>query len=85
MKQCQSCGMAMARDPEGGGTRADGTRTQEYCSFCYRDGEFLQPRISAHQMQKRSRQQMRDQGTWAPLAWLFARQIPHLKRWDRTA
>lgn len=31
-KNCQSCGMPMARDEHGGGTEADGSKSMMYCS-----------------------------------------------------
>ncbi len=39
-KMCESCGMPMKNDPQGGGTNADGTRNPNYCSYCYADGKF---------------------------------------------
>jgi len=39
---CQSCGMPLSKDPDGGGTNTDGTRSQTYCSFCYENGAFVQ-------------------------------------------
>ena len=33
--KCQSCGMPLKSDPGGGGTNADGTHSDEYCSYCY--------------------------------------------------
>ena len=40
MKFCQSCGMPLTDDVLG--TNADGSRIEEYCMYCYRDGKFLQ-------------------------------------------
>ncbi len=42
MKQrfCQSCGMPLTDDVLG--TNADGTRNENYCIYCYKDGKFLQ-------------------------------------------
>ena len=37
-KFCQSCGMPMKKDPEGGGTNADGSKSPDYCSYCFRNG-----------------------------------------------
>ena len=31
-KNCQSCGMPMKRDPQRGGTNADGSKSTMYCS-----------------------------------------------------
>lgn len=36
---CQSCGMPMAPSAEYG-TEADGGKSADYCSYCYRDGKF---------------------------------------------
>ena len=39
-KFCQSCGMPLSKDPNGGGTNADGTKNTSYCSYCYQNGSF---------------------------------------------
>lgn len=39
--QCQSCGMLLEQDSDKG-TEADGTKSQEYCTFCYQHGKFTQ-------------------------------------------
>jgi hypothetical protein len=36
---CQSCGMPMTK-PEEFGTTAGGWRQNDYCTHCYKDGEF---------------------------------------------
>ncbi len=46
---CQSCVMPMEK-PEDFGTEADGSRNEEYCRFCYRDGGFTDPDITMEQM-----------------------------------
>ena len=38
-KFCQSCAMPMA-DDELYGTNADGTKNEDYCIYCFKDGEF---------------------------------------------
>ena len=38
MKFCQSCGMPLS--PEVLGTNADGSKSDEYCIYCYKDGAF---------------------------------------------
>ena len=35
---CQSCGMPLSDDILG--TNSDGSRNQEYCTYCYKDGAF---------------------------------------------
>ena len=40
MKFCQSCGMPL--NDQVLGTNADGSKNEEYCMYCYKDGKFLQ-------------------------------------------
>lgn len=37
---CQSCAMPMESD-DLLGTNKDGSLNQEYCKYCYKDGEFI--------------------------------------------
>ena len=37
---CQSCGMPLTEEILG--TNADGSKNEDYCMYCYRDGKFLQ-------------------------------------------
>jgi hypothetical protein len=37
---CQSCGMPLSRDELGGGTNADGSRSTEYYSHCFRAADL---------------------------------------------
>ena len=39
VKICQSCGMPM-ESSEDFGTNNDGSKSKEYCQFCWQDGEF---------------------------------------------
>ena len=39
-KFCQSCGMPLTEEVLG--TNADGTKNEDYCMYCYKDGKFLQ-------------------------------------------
>ena len=38
---CQSCGMPMDT-PELFGTNADGSKNEDYCTYCFKDGKFTQ-------------------------------------------
>ncbi len=40
MKFCQSCGMPMTEEHIHG-TEEDGTRSKDYCSYCYQGGKFV--------------------------------------------
>lgn len=39
MKFCQSCGMPLQQD-EHFGSNADGSKNEEYCVYCFKDGAF---------------------------------------------
>ena len=39
MNICQSCSMPLRSDKDLG-TNADGSKNQDYCHFCYKDGKF---------------------------------------------
>lgn len=38
MKFCQSCGMPL--NDEVLGSNADGSKNEDYCCYCYKDGKF---------------------------------------------
>ena len=82
---CQSCGMPLSKDPLGGGTNADGTRTTEYCSRCYHKGAFTQPDITAEQMQALVEGKLRTMHFPGFLARRFAKEVPTLRRWKNGA
>ena len=79
---CQSCGMPMVKDPENGGTNGDGSKSTDYCSYCYRNGAFTSTEIkTAADMQAFCVAKLKQMGTPALMAWFFTRSIPKLKRW----
>ena len=80
---CQSCDMPMSKDPQGGGRNNDGTLSDEYCSFCFEDGVFTFQGNDVRDFQKMVVNEMVRKGWWRPVAWLFTRRIPSLKRWKR--
>lgn len=82
---CQSCGMPLSRDAQGGGTEADGSRSAEYCSHCYQGGAFTQPDMTAAQMVERVRAKLT--GMYLPpnAVERAVREIPGLKRWKDDA
>ena len=80
-KNCQSCGMPMSRDEQGGGSNADGSRSTMYCSHCWANGKFALPDLTVEQMQDRVRAKLKEFGIPGPLAWFFTRKVPKLARW----
>jgi hypothetical protein len=79
-KICESCGMPMSKDPQGGGTNADGTRNERYCSYCYREGAFTFTG-PVKEFQELCRRMMVDSGMSGFKAWLFSRGMKRLPRW----
>lgn len=41
MKFCQCCGMPMGETDELYGTEKDGSKSADYCRYCYQDGDFV--------------------------------------------
>ena len=82
---CQSCGMPLSKDPLGGGTNADGSRTAEYCSHCYMKGAFTQPDITVGEMKTLVEGKLRSMHFPGFLARRFAKDVPALRRWRSRA
>lgn len=80
---CQSCGMPLKKDPQGGGSEADGTRSVLYCSLCYADGRFTSDITDVREFQRMVMAKMIENGWKKPLAWLFTRNIRRLGRWRK--
>ena len=83
MAICQSCGMPLRHDPEGGGTEADGRRSQLYCSLCYGNGAFHFPGDDVRAFQSMVVDKMVGKGWWRPVAYMMTRGIPKLERWSK--
>lgn len=80
-KNCQSCGMPMSKDPEGGGTELDGQKSTVFCSYCYQDGAFTQPDFTVVEMRNYSKQKMKEMGIPKFIASLLTIEMPSLERW----
>ena len=78
---CQSCSMPLSKDPAGGGSEADGSRSSKYCSLCYQDGKFVHPEFTVSQMQDFCIGKLQSQGMPRFLGWIFTRSLPKLERW----
>jgi hypothetical protein len=79
---CQSCGMPLQKE-EDFGSNADGSRSGEYCHFCYKSGEFLDEGITMEKkieklVQMSVSQMNVDENDAREMANSL---IPNLKRW----
>lgn len=82
-KNCQSCGMPLARDEQRGGTEEDGRKSKKYCSHCYQDGEFTQPDLTPEMMKARVQQKLVEFGFPKFMTGFFTRNISKLERWTK--
>ena len=87
MSFCQSCGMPLTEDVLG--TNADGSKNEDYCMYCYRDGKFLQD-CTMDEMIEHCAQFMGavNEGLPQPITkeeyiGQMKMYFPHLKRWRK--
>ena len=80
---CQSCGMPLQK-PEDFGTRANGSRANDYCHFCFQNDAFTEPNINMQDMIDKCVSVMVRQGIMPEhqARALMTDTIPRLKRWQ---
>lgn len=84
-RNCQSCGMPLARDEHGGGTESNGRKSPKYCSHCYQNGEFTLPDITVEQMRERVIAKLREFRFPGFVARFMTRKLHMLERWTRSS
>jgi len=84
MRVCQSCGYPLKKE-EDKGTNADGTRNEEYCCYCYKDGKFTNPDMDVEGMIEHvTKIAVEKMNISEEKARNIAREvIPRLKRWKK--
>ncbi|MCC6721423.1 MAG: zinc ribbon domain-containing protein [Bacteroidia bacterium] len=82
-KKCQSCSMPLKKDPNGGGTNNDGSKSAIYCSYCYQNGQFKNPDLTVEEMQKFVKSKLKEMGFPGFIAGFFTKGIPKLLRWKK--
>ena len=80
---CQSCGMPLQKAADFG-TAVDGFRVNDYCSFCFQDGAFTAPDITAEAMIDKCAGLMAQRGIMpdAQARAMMAEIVPRLRRWQ---
>lgn len=83
--RCQSCGMPLSKEFGNSGTNADGTTTDEFCVFCFANGDFTNPNQTLEEMIASSVENMTSDLQMpleraTELAYSF---IPTLRRWQQ--
>ncbi len=76
--------MPLKADVNHGGTEADGSHSQTYCSMCYADGQFVDPDMSLEEMQALVFDVLRKKHLPAFMARGAVKKIPDLERWAAT-
>ena len=80
---CQSCCMPL-NQPELIGTEADGKKSQDYCTYCYKDGSFTKPNSTMELMIDISAKVWADKDPNVTVEQAKAQleqKLPLLKRW----
>jgi hypothetical protein len=78
---CQSCSMPL-NDEKFFGTNTDGSKNKEYCHYCYKDGELLNPNMTMEQMIEVCITPMKQHGMSEEQArGILEATLPTLKRW----
>ncbi len=77
---CQSCTMPL--DSEAlKGTEKDGSKSNEYCMYCYQNGAFVHPDMTFFEMEGVLKTQMGKMNLPPGLVQKSLDTLPHLKRW----
>ncbi len=81
---CQSCGMPLEK-PEDFGTEANGFRINDYCHYCFRNGDFTEPSLTVQEMINKCAGIMAQQWIMpeTQAKALMTEVIPKLKRWQK--
>ncbi len=78
---CQSCSMPLDK-PDMMGTEKDGTKSKEYCTYCYQQGAFVNPKMTLTEMTRLVKEQMEKRKIDASLVTKAVSSLPFLKRWS---
>ncbi len=82
-KFCQSCGMPMGDTDAMYGTEKDGSKSPDYCQYCYNDGAFTADCTMAEMMEYCVKPILENSPgmTEAAARGMMAQMFPTLKRW----
>ena len=80
-KFCQSCGMPLDKDPGNVGTNTDGTKNLAYCSYCFKDGKFMDNFTKSSEMVDVVKGKLKEMGVGPLRRWFYTSHISQLSRW----
>ena len=79
-RYCQSCGMPMGDTDQLYGAEKDGSINQDYCKWCYTDGQFVYKSMD-ELLDFLSAHMSNDNFTPKQARAYFSEQLPKLKHW----
>nr|WP_281166892.1 zinc ribbon domain-containing protein [Segetibacter koreensis] len=79
---CQSCTMPIDNINDRG-TEKDGSKSSEYCKYCYQNGAFINPDMTMEQMKSFLAAQMPKMNIQADIIEKSLNILPYLKRWQK--
>lgn len=79
---CQSCTMPIS-DVANRGTERDGSKSDEYCMYCYQNGAFTTPDMTLNEMKSTVVTQMQKRHIPEAIIQKSLAMLPHLKRWQK--
>ncbi|MFM9910301.1 MAG: zinc ribbon domain-containing protein, partial [Chitinophagaceae bacterium] len=63
------------------GTEKDGSKSKEYCTYCYQNGAFMNPNMTLEEMNVLVKTQMEKMKIDARIISMALTSLPQLKRW----
>ncbi len=79
---CQSCTMPIDNMAYRG-TEKDGSKSSDYCKYCYKDGAFTEPDITFEGMKKEILKQLQQMNLPKGIIEKSLENLPNLKRWKK--
>ena len=77
---CQSCTMPIDNVADRG-TEKDGSKSSEYCKFCYQNGALVNPNMTFEEMKSLVINQMEKMHLPGEIIQQSVKSLPYLKRW----
>jgi hypothetical protein len=63
------------------GTESDGTKSEKWCTLCYKDGAFIDPDCTLDQMKVIVDNALKERGSGKLMRWMAQKHLPRLERW----
>ncbi len=80
---CQSCGMPMGESDEMYGLNADGTKSADYCKYCFEDGHFTSEETMEGMIETCVPFMVKEGMPEKQAREILLAQLPNLKRWKQ--